>query len=83
MTLLWNVKFSKTAVKQKFITEAIETASFLHDMMPTSDNRKSDYERWYRYPSKWTPSKHLIQFGPVGHVTITYREEAQERGREI
>ena len=78
MTLLWNAKFAKT-VKQKFMPEAIETANFLHDMMPTSDNRKSHYERWYGYPSKWTP-KHLIEFGRVGHVTIT--EKKPKKGEE-
>ena len=35
MTLLWNEEFAKTVVKQKFMPEAIETANFLHDMMPT------------------------------------------------
>ena len=49
-------------------------------MMPTSDNRKSHYERWYRqYPSKWTP-KHLIEFMRIGHVTIT--EKKPKKGEE-
>ena len=77
--LLWNAKFAKTITRQKFMPEAIETANFLHDMMPTSDNRKSHYEHWYGYPSKWTP-KHLIEFGRVGHMTIT--EKKPKKGEE-
>ena len=76
MAFLWNAKFNKEH-KQRLLPEAIEMASFLHDLLPTAANKKSHNERWYGEPSKWTP-KHLIEFGRVGHVTIKEKKTAKQ-----
>lgn len=71
MAMMYDAGFSKE-FRQVIWAEAMQTASFLHDIFPNSGRKQSSYEIFFGKPCEWFP--YLIEYGRIG-VTATKKKK--------